>query len=144
MPLPKRLRVHRSEFYFDGGTVLLPCTDEAEQSHVVMLVQSLFPNGRTFGIPGRLYFDDEAVPVRSEVEAQLLALLRVAEVRYIPRPGAAGQRIEPSPNRLILGEDIKEVLAPCEPEEHLQKPLARLIQSVESPKYVTFAAEVDQ
>jgi hypothetical protein len=128
----------------DGGTVCVTGTDEAEQSHVVMLVQSAFPSGITFGVPGRLYFDGEPVPIRSELESRVLALLRAADVRYTPPAGEqAGERIKLSPNALILGDDIKEVLTRG-PEENIRGLRDKIVESVESPRYVSFAAEVDR
>jgi hypothetical protein len=141
--LPKQLVLHASRYYMDGGTACLEATDEAGQPHAVMLVQSVFPGGNTFGIPGRLYLDEELVELRSEREAQVLALLRAAEVRYTPPTEQAGERVTLSPNALILGEDIKEVLSRG-PEENIRGLRDRIVEFVESPRYVAFAAEVEQ
>jgi ribosomal protein L7/L12 len=65
----------------DGGTVHLMATDAAGQEHAVMLVQRARPYPFSDGWrPGRLYFDGEIVPIRSEMEAALLSLLESADV----------------------------------------------------------------
>src|SRR5262245_43550965 len=142
-PLPKRLVVSDCAFYLDGGTIVLTCSGELGASHVIMLVQSMFPDGNTCGIPGRLYFDDELIPIRSELESQLLSLLRDAELRYVPRPGESDDATPLSPNHIILGDDIKEVLA-RDAEGNLKALLAKVIETVESPRYVMFASDVDR
>src|SRR4051794_4924357 len=102
MDLPTSLVLRSGNYCMDGGTTRLECADEAERPHVVMLVQRSFPGGRTFGIPGRLYFDGELVPMRSEAESRLLALLGAAEVRRAPRPAEPpGERVI-SPDALVL------------------------------------------
>jgi hypothetical protein len=144
MELPKTLLLRGSSFWLDGGTTHLNCTDEAEQSHTVMLVQRAFTGGNTFGIPGRLYFDGELVPLRSDVESQLLGLLRVAEVRYMPPTGEPTvERIKLSPNALILGEDIKQVLTRG-PEDNIRGLRDTIVEFVASPRYESFAAEVEK
>jgi hypothetical protein len=144
MELPKHLVLRGTKFYLDGGTTRVVCTDEADQPHTVMLVQHAFARGNTFGVPGRLYFDGELVPVRSEAEAGLLDLLRTAEVRYTPPAGeTAGERITLSPNALILGDDIKQVLTRG-PEDNIRGLRDTIVAFVASPQYESFAAEVEQ
>jgi hypothetical protein len=104
-----------------------------------MLVQRVFPDGNTFGIPGRLYFDEQLVPLRSEVESQLLSVLRAAEVQYTPPVGEpAGERITPSPKALVLGEDIKHVLS-REPEDNIRGLRDTIVEFVASPRFESFA-----
>ena len=79
---PTTLALWSSRYYLDGGTTILTGTDERGRERVVMLVQSAFAGGNTYGIPGRLYLDGKPVPVRSELEASVVASLRAAEVRY--------------------------------------------------------------
>src|SRR5262245_32542080 len=118
--MPDRLILHASQFFLDGGTTILRGTDERCGQHTIMLVQNAFASGRTFGIPGQLYFDGKPVSVRSELESRVLALLRAAEIRYIPPlDDQQGERIQPSPNAAILGDDIRQVLTRT-PEENLR------------------------
>ena len=145
MVLPARLTVHDCDYALDGGTTVLRATDEAGRAHDVMLVQHAFPQSSPSlgAIPGRLYFDDELVPMRSDVEAGVLALLRAAGVRYSGPLPEHGERIQPSPNALILGDDIRQVLTRG-PEENIQGLLADVIQFVESDEYLRFAERVEQ
>lgn len=145
MELPARLVVHNSAYALDGGTTVLRATDEAGREHGVMLVQHAFPQpspslGAT---PGRLYFDGELAPVRSDLEAGVLALLRAAEVRYSEGGPEHGERIQLSPNALILGEDIRQVLTRG-PEENIRALLAYVVRFVESEEYLRFAERVEQ
>jgi hypothetical protein len=85
MKLPKRLHLTSYEFVLDGGTIYLMGTDEKGRQRTIMLAQSLFPDpALAVGVPGRLYIDDELVPVRSPMEADLLALLKSAAVAHQP------------------------------------------------------------
>jgi hypothetical protein len=144
MGLPTNLVLRGGSFWLDGGTARLDCADEAEHSHTVMLVQHAFPGGDTFGIPGRLYFDGELIPIRSESESRLLGLLRAAEVRYTPPTGEqAGERIKLSPNALVFGDDIKQVLTRG-PEDNLRGLRDTIVEFVASPQYESFAAEVEK
>jgi len=108
-----------------------------------VLVQHGLPGKSEFGILGRLHLDGQPVPVRSELESQVLAALREAEVRYTPPPDeVAGERIQLSPNALIIGEDIKQVLSRG-PEENIRALREQVIARVKSPEYIAFAAKVD-
>jgi hypothetical protein len=74
------------------------------------------------------------------VEARLVAVLRAAEVRYKPAPGeadAGGFRL--SPNALIIGDDIKQVLSRG-PEDNIRALRDQVVERIESPQYVVFAA----
>lgn len=144
MGLPKKLVIHSSSYCLDGGTACLEATDEVGQPHVVMLVQSVFPGGNTYGIPGRFYLDGELVPLRTDQESQVLALLRAAEIRSTPPPAEqVGERITLSPNALILGDNIKQHLT-SGPEENIGSLRDRILEFVESPRYESFAAEVER
>ena len=137
-----RLVLRSSQYFLDGGTTVLTGTDERGRERAVMLVQNAFADGNTFGIPGRLHLDGEPVPVRSELESQVVAALRAAEVRYTrPEGEPAGERIQLSPNALILGDDIKQVLTRG-PEENIRALRDQVVETVESVGYVSFAAEV--
>lgn len=141
---PTRLVLQSSQYFLDGGTTVLTGTDERGRERAVMLVQNAFAGGNTFGIPGRLHLDGEPVPVRSELESQVVAALRAAEVRHTPLEGEqVGERIQLSPNALILGDDIKQVLTRG-PEENIRALRDQVVETVESVGYVSFAAEADR
>lgn len=143
MRLPARLTIRNCAYALDGGTTVLQAVDEAGHEHVIKLVQHAFPQASPPDwIPGRLYFDEELVPMRSDLEAGVLALLRAAEVRFTERH-VPGERIQLSPNALILGDDIRQVLTRG-PEENIRALTARVIEFVESESYFWFADRVEQ
>jgi hypothetical protein len=80
--LPQRLTLTDTRFFMDGGTTIITAIDERGGERSVMLVQRVFAGGNTFGIPGRLYLDDDPVAVRSEAELRLVAVIQAADVRY--------------------------------------------------------------
>jgi hypothetical protein len=141
--VPTKLVLRSSQYFLDGGTTVLIATDAGGRERSVMLVQSLLPGNGSFGTLGRLHLDGKPVPVRSELESQVLAALREARVDYsAPAGEEAGERIQLSPNALILGNDIKQVLTRG-PEENIRALRDQVLARVESPEYVSFAAEVD-
>lgn len=145
MVLPTRLTVHKFAYTLDGGTTVFEATDEVGREHAVMLVQHAFPQpspslGAT---PGRLYFDGEQVPMRSELEAGVLALLRNAEIRYSGPLPEHGERIQLATNALILSEDIRQVLT-RPPEENIRALVAEVIRFVGADAYLRFAEQVEQ
>ena len=139
---PTKLVLRSSAYFLDGGSIVLSGTDAAGRKRSIMLVQSVL-RGDSSWILGRLYLDGDPVPVRSELESGVLAALRDAEVHYAASAEeGAGERIELSPDALILGDDIKQVLARG-PEENIRALRDQVLQRVESAEYVSFAAEVD-
>jgi hypothetical protein len=145
MMLPARFTVHSFDYLLDGGTTVLRATDETARERAVMLVQHAFPRpSPSLGaLPGRLYFDNELILIRSDLEARVLSLLRKAEVRYSGPLPEQGERLQLSPNALILGEDIRQVLTRG-PEDSIRALLAAVVQFVESESYVHFADRVEQ
>ncbi len=145
MELPASLTIYDCAYALDGGTTVLEARDEAGGERSVVLVQHLFPqpDPSLDELPGRLYFDDELVPLRSELEAQVLALLRQADVRCSDSPTDRGDSFLLSPNALILSEDIRQVLSNS-PEGNLRAMLASVIAFVESDEYLQFAERVKQ
>jgi hypothetical protein len=81
--------------------------------------------------------------MRSELESQVLALLRAAEVRYSGPPRHQGESLQLSPNALILGEDIRQVLSRG-PEDNIRALVAGVVEFVESEAYLRFAERVEQ
>src|ERR1700722_11231506 len=100
MAVPKRLILHDSAYELDGGTTCLMGTDETGTPRTITLAQSMFLelNPLSGYIPGRLYLDEELVPIRSGDEQALLAALRSATVDlYSDHPEIPGERITLSP-----------------------------------------------
>jgi ribosomal protein L7/L12 len=146
--LPKRLTIHGSGYYLDGGTTILQGTDDEGREHSIMLVQHAFPQAGLSlnAIPGRLYFDGRLISMRSELEAQVVQLLRTAEVRYVEPVGSEfvqDLRTQLSPKALILGDDIRQVLSRG-PEENMRAHSAAIVQFVLSDDYFRFAERVEQ
>jgi ribosomal protein L7/L12 len=143
--LPTRLTLRNSAFALDGGTSSLKATDEAGRHHGVMLVQPSRPEASPSfdAVPGRLYFDGQLVPIRSQQEATILSLLKLAEVRYEGYPPFPGETIRLSPNALILGDDIREVFTRG-PEDNIRALTAKVVAFVESDEYLFFADRVQQ
>jgi hypothetical protein len=109
----------------------------------VMLVQHAFlqPGSSLDAVPGRLYFDGDLVPMRSDLETQVLALLRAAEVRHSGPLLHQSVSIPLSPNPFILGG--RQVLRRG-PEENIRALLAVVVEFVESDAYLRFAERVEQ
>src|SRR4051794_463604 len=96
---------HGSAHALDGGAARPTAPHEARPERHVLLARHAFPQSAPGEwVPGRLYFDHQPLPLRSESEAGILSLLGSAEVRY-------GEPIQLSPNALILGDAIRQVLA---------------------------------
>ena len=145
MPLPKKFTLRDSAYALDGGTTCLMGTDEVGNKHTFMLVQSRFVkfNPRSGYIPGRLYFDDALVPIRSDRENQVLALLRSADIAYeAGTPTPNGEKITVSPKAFIFGDDIKQLMS-RKPEENLRALLSQVVDRVSSPEFVTFSKTLD-
>lgn len=93
MTLPKRLTIHRTESYRDGGTILVSASDEHGTPHRLLLVQHMRQgcqigcdelSSQLYLEAGRLYFDDQLIAVRSDEEWAILALLRHSAIRADP------------------------------------------------------------
>ena len=78
-PLPTRLSLEKISYLLDGGTALLSVADEDGSRHTILLAQHTFLEDKTSNfLPGRLYFDQHLLAVRSETEQHLITLLKVA------------------------------------------------------------------
>src|SRR5262249_29532521 len=98
--LPTRIVVRHCAMKLDGGTIYLGATDEAGRLVSILLAT---PIGWSELAAGRLYFDGNLVPMRSEREAGILKLLSEAKVE-VPNSGPIGVH-----SRIAFGsEDIRE------------------------------------
>lgn len=145
MPLPVRLAIHDAAFALDGGTTHLLATDDSGAEHTIRLVQHAFPSASstTDAIPGRLYYDGELVPMRSELEAGVLRLLHAATVRYTPPARPTAVDIQLSRDALVFGDDIRQLLT-HPPDENIQYLVDRVVQFVESDQYLLCAERIEQ
>jgi hypothetical protein len=134
MNLPLRLTIYDAEYALDGGSTWLHATDENGAEHHLHLPRNFYSDGGSAPCQttGRLYFDDELIPVRSPLEANLLQLLREAQLasRSVPRPGA--QKL--TPPFAVVGDDL-ERLVRGSPEDNLRFLVGSVIAYIESDAY---------
>jgi hypothetical protein len=94
-------------------------TSEDGTKHNIVLTQHAYHYTRDpQRISGRLYFDGEMVPMRSDREASILALLRNAEIRFLSK-GVHEERFD----------------------HELRNEVNYVIEYIESPRFLAFAAE---
>lgn len=139
MKIPSQINIVESSFFLDGGTVILNAVADDGAKHSIRLNQRAFAPQFGFNSnPGRLYFDDELVEVRSDHEAQIVQLLKDALVTFSPSEREPSINPPMSKNALILGDDIRQVLE-SSPLENLQRFRDEIVSFVESDEYVRIA-----
>ena len=131
--LPTRVVVRHCAMALDGGTIYLSATDETGRQVSIMLASSL-PSS-SMRVAGRLYFDGDLVPMRSEREAGVLKLLSEARVEASSLPPSRR-----TSRMAIIGNDIKEFLEQST-EENCRAFLHRIMESVQSENYIRFATD---
>ncbi len=134
--LPTRIVVRDCAMALDGGTIHLSAKDEAGRPVSIMLATSL-PSS-SMRVAGRLYFDGDLVPIRSEREAGILKLLSEATVEA-PRLPAHVQKSR----MVVIGQDIKDFLEQT-PEENCTAFLRKIIESVQSESYLRLATDEER
>src|SRR5262249_43653320 len=120
----------------DGGTIHLYATDEAGRQVRIMLA-TLLPSSSMRG-SGRLYFDGDLVPMRSEREAGILRLLSEATVERPRLP----PRVQKSP-MVVIGQDIKDFLEHT-PEENCKAFIRKILESVQSENYLRLVTDEEK
>src|SRR5258708_18041680 len=105
----------------DGGTLHLSGTDEAGRQVSIMLASSL-PSS-SMRVTGRLYFDGDLVPMRSEREARILELLSEATVEAPRLPPSV-----PTSRMVIIEAHINELLEQP-PDDHCYALIRHIVQS---------------
>jgi hypothetical protein len=136
MKLPETLEITNSCYLLDGGTTALTCVDEDGEKHNVLLAQHAFRDGAIGWEPGRLYFDDEIIDVRSAEETRIVSLLENATICYRDRP-VEGEVIELSENRLFLAKDVEEMME-ARPNENLERLRDSMVAYIRSKAFVEF------
>src|SRR5262249_36598855 len=131
--LPTGIVVRDCGMALDGGTIHLIATDEAGRQVSIMLATSL-PSS-SLRVTGRLYFDGDLVPMRSEREAGILKLLSEAGIEAPPLPPSRR-----TSRMAITGNDIKEFLEQT-PEENCRTFIRKIMESVQSESYLRFATD---
>ena len=148
MEIPERLTFVDGFYFTDGGSIVLIAEEPKSTRHQITLAQHRFlkifdPNL----LPGRLYFNHLMVPVRSEMEAKLIALMRFSEIDPVeppePEKGEASTGDGPV---VVLGDDLKEYFAKVAEgkEEVIQHLIENLINFVQSREYVRIAKKIEK
>ncbi len=147
MEIPENL-IFVDGFYFtDGGSIVLIAEEPDNTRHQITLAQHRFleifdPNL----LPGRLYFNHLMVPVRSEMEAKLIALVQASDI--VPAEPPEPEKGEASSGGgpvVIVGDDLKEYYAKVAEgkEETIRHLIENLINFVHSREYVRIAKKID-
>jgi hypothetical protein len=90
--LPSSIRITRTWFATDGGSLCVEFEGEGGDRHLLHLPQHRLPgNFRAEAPPGALILDERVLPPRSEEEAELMVLCRPLQPqsRSVSRPGAS-------------------------------------------------------
>lgn len=140
MKFPTKLLLYDSAYVLDGGTTRLFFTDEQNKEHILVLRQHAYISDRKYlleSLPGRLYFNESLIEIRSPEEKTLLSLLKTSELRNL-----SNKRIELPSNVHVFGNDLKETFSQS-PQENLRSMLRNVIAFVESDEYISFAEKVN-
>lgn len=142
--LPHKLVIHGFGYGLDGGTITLHTKDESGNEHKILSAQIMFPESRMISnaLPGRLYFDDDLISIRSETEGELLALLRGADIK-LPSKNAEVNGQSVFSDAFTISADIKEVIH-RKPAENIRVLRDQLIAWVESHDYISLAQEIEK
>jgi hypothetical protein len=146
LEIPEKLTLEEGYYFTDGGSTVLIGTAPDGTKHQITLGQHRFlevfdPNL----IPGRLYFDSQMAPVRSEMEGQVIALLRASEIAADEPPkeenGEAGEASGPT---VVVGDDLKEYYAKIVEGKRatIQHLRGELLKFVNSREYVKIAKKM--
>ncbi len=133
MNLPLSLTFYTADYALDGGSTTLYGTDEHGSEHLVYLPRrfSSATGRRTIGL---LHFDAEQIPVRSDMEQNVLRLLRQALISpcEVPRPG----EMKLTAPFAVAGEDLEQLVRGT-PEANLRHLVDSVIAYVESDPYAS-------
>src|SRR5262245_4181031 len=134
--LPTRIVVRGCGLAADGGTIHLGATDEAGRDVSISLA-TMWP-GSSMRVAGRLYFDGELVPLRSERENGILKLLSEASIET-PRSPATHR----TSRMAIIGNDIEKFLKQT-PELNVKAFILKIVESVQSDSYLRLATDEER
>ena len=148
MEIPEKLTIVDGFYFTDGGSIVLIAEEPNSTRHQITLAQHRFleifdPNL----LPGRLYFSHLMVPVRSEMEAKLIALMQVSEIVPVEPPEL--DKVKSSIGNgpvVVVGDDLKEYYAKVAEgkEEAIQHLIENLINFVHSGEYVRIAKKMEK
>ncbi len=139
MRIPDRFVIEDGAYAMDGGSIALNVRDPEGEEHDIVLWQHMFTEQiNPDKMPGRLYFDKILIPVREEMESQILTALREARLdEAIAESKRSEESSEWSPG-VIIGDDIKEYRSKISesPKAALTHLVRQLIEYVESADYI--------
>ena len=146
MRIPDRFVIEDGAYAMDGGSIYLHVRDSEGDEHDIVLWQHMFTEvSNPDRKPGRLYFDKILIPVREEMESQILAVLREARLdKAIEETKRFEESSEWSPG-VTIGDDIKEYRSKISksPKAALTHLVRQLIEYVESADYVELARKLN-
>jgi len=148
MEIPEKLTIVDGFYFTDGGSIVLIAEESNSTRHQITLAQHRFleifdPNL----LPGRLYFNHLMVPVRSEMEVKLIALMQASEIVPVeppePEKGEASTGDGPV---VVVGDDLKKYYAKVAEgrEEVIQHLIESLINFVQSREYVSIDKKIEK
>ncbi|GAH33338.1 unnamed protein product [marine sediment metagenome] len=148
MEIPKELKIVEGFYLTDGGSIVLVAEEPNGTRHQITLAQHMFleifdPNL----LPGRLYFDHLMVPIRSEMEAKLIALIQVSEIHPVePLESEKNKSSTRDGPVVVVGDDLKEYYAKMSEgmEEVIRHLIENLINFVQSREYVRIAKKFEE
>lgn len=148
MIIPEKLSIVDGFYFTDGGSIVLIAEEPDNTRHQITLAQHRFLD--IFDpkvVPGRLYFNHLTVPVRSETEAKLIALIQASQIVPVepPEPEKDETSTRDGP-MVVVGDDLKEYYAKVAKgkEEVIQHLIENLIKFVQSREYVKIAKKIEK
>jgi hypothetical protein len=148
MEIPEKLTIVDGFYFTDGGTIVLLAEEPGGGRHQITLGQHRIleyfdPNV----LPGRLYFNDLLVPVRSEIEVKVIELLQAGEIVPVETPEPKDDTALTAEGPVVIvGDDLKEYYAK-EAEgkgETIRHLIEQLIRFVESREYIRVANKIEE
>jgi hypothetical protein len=148
MEIPEKLTIIDGFYFTDGGSIVLIAEEPDSTHHQITLAQHRFleiydPNL----LPGRLYFNHLMVPVRSEMEAKLIALMQDNEIVPVEPPEPKKDEASTGDGPVVVvGDDLKEYYAKVGEGkgEVIQHLIENLINFVQSREYVRIAKKIEK
>lgn len=146
--IPEKITFVDGFYFTDGGSIVLIAEEPDNTRHQITLAQHRFleifdPNL----LPGRLYFNHLMVPIRSEMEVKLIALIRTSDILPDEPPEVErGEAVSEGGPVVIVSDDIKEYYANVAEgkEETIRYLIENLIKFVQSREYVRIANKIEK
>lgn len=147
MEIPEKLTVVDGFYFTDGGSIVLVAEEPDRTRHQITLGQHRFleifdPNL----LPGRLYFNHLIVPVRSEIEAKLIARMQTSNIIPVEPPGSEKDDTSTGDGPVVIvGDDLKAYYSKVAEGkgEVIQHLIEKLINFVQSREYVNIASKIE-